>query len=267
MKYLVFLLAAIACAPVKSQPQFVGIDVNTGHHTFVQNTFHDDFESGSLSSAWTVLDRPDEAPGAVCFIPSRSVVSGGTLNLTAAVDSSCASHNYTSGQVMWTTFNYLYGKFTARVKFPGGSGPWPAVWLLGANCQDYYARTPDNVGRCVWPDDANDSAEIDIAEPLFSDHTHVNQQVHMTGSGDPGCNPSTADVSAGYHTYGLDWTATSLIWTIDGSTTCTITDSAAIPHHPMFMILDVAVGGCCGGTVIDATFPQTMSIDDVRVSQ
>lgn len=266
MRTIIWALMLLACTPNRPAGK-VGIDVTTGQSKFVQNTFHDDFEAGSLSSAWTVLNRPDEAPNPVCFTPSRAAVSSGTLNLTLAVDSSCNGYSYTSSTVIWSSFNYLYGKFTARVKFPGGSGPWPAVWLLGANCQDYYPRTPDNIGKCVWPDDSADSAEIDIAEPLFSDHTHVNQQVHMTGTGDPGCNPSTSDISAGYHTYGLDWTASSLVWTIDGTATCTISDSSKIPHHAMFLLFDVTTGGCCSGPIVDGTLPQTMFIDDVRVSQ
>ena len=83
-------------------------------------------------------------------------------------------------------------------------------------------------------------------------------------SGNPGCSATTSDVSANWHTYSLIWAAGSLTWQIDGSTTCTVT--SAVPSHPMFLLINTAMGGIGGGTINPSTLPQSSSIDYVRVS-
>lgn len=55
---------------------------------------------------------------------------------------------------------------------------------------------------------------------------------------------STVNVSdtAGFHTYGLLWTQDELVWTYDGVKVA----EAATPsdmHCPMYMLVDLAIGG------------------------
>src|SRR5262245_65878044 len=107
-----------------------------------------------------------------------------------------------------------------RAKEPAGQGPWPSIWLLGSNCQASNIIDANNVPPCHWPDPGSD--EIDIAEFLGSDYTSVNQQLHRTGSGDPGCHPSLTDASQNWHVYSLVWEVGRLQWLIDGSVTCTV---------------------------------------------
>ena len=53
--------------------------------------------------------------------------------------------------------------------------------------------------------------------------------------------------------------------TVDGGAqSCTI--SSNVPTTPMFLIMNVAVGGFGGGTVNNSTLPQTMYIDYVKVN-
>jgi beta-glucanase (GH16 family) len=92
----------------------------------------------------------------------------------------------------------------------------------------------------------------------------VNQQVH-TASGKPGCSSSISDASQNFHTYRLVWSKDSLVWSVDGKTTCTITQS--VPTTPMFLLLNTAVGGIGGGAVDAATLPQTSYVDEVTVWQ
>ena len=51
----------------------------------------------------------------------------------------------------------------------------------------------------------------------------------------------------------------------NGAQTCTI--SSNVPSTPMFLIMNVAVGGFGGGTVNNSTLPQTMYVDYVKVTQ
>jgi beta-glucanase (GH16 family) len=163
--------------------------------------------------------------------------------------------------VQWRDFNFLYGTLEIRAKAAGGKGTWPALWLLGANCQQTNITDPRNVAPCRWPEPGSD--EIDVTEIMGGNLTSVNQRVHSAANS-PGCSAHTTDVSQNWHTYGLVWRAGSVTWKIDGLTTCEIT--TGVPSHPMFLLMNTAIGGVGGGTVNDATLPQTHSIDYVRVS-
>src|SRR6185503_16176770 len=143
----------------------------------------------------------------------------------------------------------------------GGQGPWPLIWFLGANCQATNVISADNSPPCSWPDPGSD--EIDFVEVLGGSTTAINQQIHSNGHND-GCTGGVADTRV-YHTYQMIWSAGSLVWKIDGSTTCTV--SANVPSTPMFLLLSVALGGVGGGSINNGTLPQTMTVDYVRVTQ
>ncbi|GEM_PF-4284246 len=227
--------------------------------------FDEEFNGTSLdSSTWIALNRPGDSSNgeAQCYLPSNAAVADGSLVLTSKVDGSCAGYSYTSAMVQWKSFNFLYGTIEIRAKEAGGQGTWPALWLLGADCQQANITTADNVGTCNWP--APGSDEIDIAEIKGGNLTTVNQNLISNGTNTT-CAPTTSDVSQNWHTYDLIWQPGSLTWQIDGQTTCTMTQ--AVPAHPMFLLLNTALGGNGGGQIDASTLPQTHSIDYVRVYQ
>ena len=208
------------------------------------------------------LDRPGDASNQElqCYRPANAAVTGGNLVTTTKVDGSCSGHRYTSAMVQWRQFAFTYGTLEFRARMAGGTGTWPAVWMLGSNCQQSNITTPDNVGTCHWPEPGSD--EIDVTEVFGGSTTTVNQGLIST-AGNDGCRPEVSDVSADWHTYQLVWAPGSLTWTIDGTTTCTVT--SGVPSTPMFVMINTAVGGVGGGTVDDATLPQQNLIDYVRV--
>ena len=229
-------------------------------------TFDDEFNGAALdTSAWVALSRPgDRGNNEIgCYRPSNVAMSGGALVLTTRVDSSCSGCRYTSAMVQWRTFSFLYGTIEIRAREAGGRGTWPALWLLGADCQQTNITTPDNVGTCNWP--APGSDEVDIAETKGGNLTLVNEWL-ISNAGIKGCQAPASDVSSNWHTYSLVWQPGSLIWRIDGTVTCSL-QTADVPSRPMFLIINTAVGGNGGGAVDDRTLPQTHSIDYVRVSQ
>ena len=162
----------------------------------------------------------------------------------------------------WASFNFLYGTIEVRAKMAAGRGPWPAVWLLGADCQASNIISANNQMGCNWPQPGSD--EIDVAEIIGGHLTSVWQNVISGGSGFQTCIAPAADVSENWHTYALEWAPGSLIWKIDGTPTCTFTEN--IPSTPMFLMLNIAVGGN-GGPVDDSTLPQSMFVDYVKVVQ
>jgi beta-glucanase (GH16 family) len=221
-----------------------------------------------VNGQWLAFNRAG-APNThlQCFTPKNVSVSGGNLVITTKLETAtCSSfdiaqgaHSYTSGFVSMRNFNFLYGTIEFRAKFGGGSGTgaWPVVWMYDAPCQ---ASDPTGTeGPCV-------GQEIDIAEILNGDFTHVNQQVHLDDfKYNDGCTASTTDVSQNFHVYQLIWSQGTLVFKIDGVTTCTINKSY-IPNVPMYIKIDNFVGDS-GGPVKDSSLPWTTLVDYVRVTQ
>jgi beta-glucanase (GH16 family) len=161
--------------------------------------------------------------------------------------------------VQWRSYRLLYGTIEIRARMAGGRGTWPALWLLGANCQETNVRSADNTPPCDWPNPGSD--EIDIAEILHGHLAGVNQQIH-TSTSNAGCAATTSDVSRNWHIYTLVWRPEALVWGIDGMTTCTV--SSSIPSHPMFLIINTAIGGVGSGPLDESSLPQLLSVDYVR---
>ncbi|HEY3181855.1 MAG TPA: glycoside hydrolase family 16 protein [Gaiellaceae bacterium] len=149
-------------------------------------------------------------------------------------------------------FTFTYGFAEARVRVPRGTGLWPAFWLLPAS----YASRP----------------EIDVME-ILGDSTDVNHMhVHYLEpdgtKGDAGADWRGPDFAAGWHTFGVDWEPGEIVWYVDGVERWRVTDPAAIPSEPMYVLANLAVGGDWPGSP-DATtpFPSSYDIDYVRVWQ
>jgi beta-glucanase (GH16 family) len=73
------------------------------------------------------------------------------------------------------------------------------------------------------------------------------------------------DLSAGYHTYGLDSQPTVVTWYFDGTPIKVFTDASAIPQKPMYIMLNLAILGWISFPNKKTPFPATMSVDYLRV--
>ena len=231
--------------------------------------FYDDFQTDTeLSSQWFALDvYSDVNSEAECYKPSQvAIVPGTGLVETAIVQSvSCNGHTlpYTSGAiVMAPPFTFLYGTVEFKAKVAGCTGCWPAIWMLGHLCQP-SAPTIYNANTCDWPNPGAD--EIDITELLDSNFTSVNQQIHTAGS-NAGGRAATTDTSKNFHVYDLVWSPGTLVWKIDGVITQTVTNSF-VPSHPMYLIINLAMGGSGGGGVNNSTLPSSTVVEYVKVTQ
>jgi len=221
-----------------------------------------------LDSKWIAYSRAGaENSSLPCFTPNNVAISGGNLVLTTKIETAActsidlpqATHKYTSAFVAMRTFNFLYGTVEVRAKFGGGmnSGSWPAIWFLDASCQ-----ASDPTGT----DDHCTGQEIDMTEILDGNFRQVNQQIHIDNfKHNDGCKAQAADTSQDFHTYQMDWSAGSLIFKIDGRTTCTLR-SKYVPSAPIYLKFSAYVGGY-GGPVKDNTLPWTSLIDYVKISQ
>jgi beta-glucanase (GH16 family) len=170
---------------------------------------------------------------------------------------------YTSARLLTKgKFTQRYGRIEARLKVPFGQGIWPAFWMLGAD-----------VDTVSWPG----CGEIDIMENVGREPFTTHSSLH--GPGYSGGSPLTAVYTLpggarfadDFHTFAVEWEPAAIRFFVDGNLfqTRTPADAAGkrwVFDHPFFIILNVAVGGGFPGNPDDTTtFPQTMTVDYVRV--
>ncbi|HEY2584656.1 MAG TPA: glycoside hydrolase family 16 protein, partial [Tepidisphaeraceae bacterium] len=134
------------------------------------------------------------------------------------------------------------------IQVPAGAGLWPAFWMLPASHQD-------------------DNGEIDIMEMYDTDPTAVYGTVHRLGAQQQHSDAAGTNLSAGWHTFAVDWEPDHITWYLDGTAYATTTSQSLIPTEAMFPIFDLAVGGHNNAPNASTPFPATMNVDYVRIWQ
>lgn len=170
---------------------------------------------------------------------------------------------YTSARLLSANkAEFAYGRIESRIQVPPGEdGLWPAFWSLGTD-----------INRVGWPQ----TGEIDIMEYVSRIPDEVFGTIHgpgYAGGESFGNIQNIPDVADEYHTYAIEWQPDLINWYVDGSLFHTATPADVAPNEwvfndPVFLLLNMAIGGNFGGAVSDQlTFPQAMKIDYVRVYQ
>jgi beta-glucanase (GH16 family) len=248
--------------------------------------FFDDFVGASLSTAWTVISRHGEyaQQETECNTPQQLNVADGLLTITTAagpltcgdfqidgtVRHAPSSWPYVTGDLQWRSLKFTYGTVTVRAKFPAqGTVLWPAIWLLGSNCQNTNPFTAD-VGYDTCPEIGSaDYAEIDMVECDLNNWCQLAlANLANTGSGGTSFPTCGYPVDTNFHTFTLTWTPNAVAVVMDGQPTgCSYTSPAwTIPSTPMFLIIQTQTGGS-GGAPNDALLPASLQIDFVQVTQ
>ncbi len=192
------------------------------------------------------------------YSPANLSILNGMLAITArkqTVDVNGTPYNYTSGLAETGGdqygypyhFAFQYGYMEARIKIPAGQGLWPAFWL--------------------WPANYQDPPEIDNMEILGEQPQTTYMTYHFPGGGSWQQKYTGVNFSSNFHIFACKWTPTDLTWYIDGVEVASYTDAALVPHQPMYLILNLAVGGDWPGPVSDSVLPATMLVDWVKVYQ
>ena len=199
----------------------------------------------------------------------NAVVANGMLTITARQET-YGDAPYTSARLQTSNKQvFTYGKFAIRAKLPYSQAMWPAFWMLGANSSSFNLYG----GTVAWPG----CGEIDIMEMIggladgSGDYT-THGTLHYLNSAGRNPAPSYAyryptRLSDDFHVYEVVWTPHSFTWKLDGVAYGTkIVDPDMVAFgRPMFILLNLAVGGAWGGWVDGSTvFPQTYVIDYVR---
>jgi beta-glucanase (GH16 family) len=192
--------------------------------------------------------------------PENIAVSNGTLKLKGLAESYAGS-NYTSGRID-TRYkaDHTYGKIEGRMKIPAGQGLWPAFWMLPTDG--------------LWPA----GGEIDIMEILGQTTNKNYGTCHYAVNGVQASMgsyyiPPTGNFADGFHTYTVEWTASTISWKVDGvqyySVTKTQVGTANWPFNkPFYVVLNLAIGGNWPGSPNAQTvFPANMEVDWVKIYQ
>ncbi|QUD89133.1 Ig-like domain-containing protein [Phenylobacterium montanum] len=178
-------------------------------------------------------------------------ISNGVLTITASqtpTQDLAALNNFKYISGLLTTqksFTQIYGYFEIKAELPSGQGVWPAFWLLPADGS--------------WP------PELDVMEQIggknvYETSHYVNSSGTVTATGFSSYVPGN---STGFHTYGVLWTPTTLAWYVDGVEVATTATPSGM-NKPMYMLVNLAIGGNWPGNAPSSFASAQMQVDYVR---
>jgi beta-glucanase (GH16 family) len=161
--------------------------------------------------------------------------------------------------------NFRYGYFEARLKWPAARGAWPAFWLSSSY---HYER-----GTCPYR-----NSELDIFEGQGDEPSTYYGTLHYNTGGVCGVGdqsrPATrwhdvGNMTTGFHTYAVLWTATEVVWYFDDREIQRTTPWADSTDQLMYIIIGMEACGWDSSNACGASTPDELhtEIDWVRVWQ
>ncbi|MFC3093332.1 glycoside hydrolase family 16 protein [Alteromonas sediminis] len=159
---------------------------------------------------------------------------------------------------------FLYGRVEARLRFLElKGGTWPAFWML----ENRIAEQPikgdnDNV---PWPNPG--AGEIDVWEWYANNGDRYITNFFNAAScgGERRINyPGGAPDVMSFNTYAIEWDADNISFFMN-DTVVAEHDLSACPQYeePMFVLLNVAIGGNLGGQIAPDLDTATLEVDYV----
>ncbi|MFT6987614.1 MAG: beta-glucanase (GH16 family) [Psychromonas sp.] len=246
----------------------------------------DPFEGTGVNwDNWTAQTQANYNNEVQCYTDDDSSVnknfdvSDGTLKIIARKHNNhCPglggkSKSWTSGRLnSKDKSEFLYGRIESRIKFHNlEGGSWPAFWML----ENRIAEQPikgdgDKIG---WPNAG--AGEIDVWEWFsnkpdtyitnFFNRTSKNSQrktacgslvLHNYAAG-------AADVQ-NWHTYAIQWSEDNISFYMDDTLVASQNMGNCKQYkEPMFVLLNVAMGGNLGGRIDRRLKKATMEVDYV----
>lgn len=241
-------------------------------------TWIDKFDGSSVNwDNWTAQIQANYNNEVQCYTDDETSdqrnyeVSDGTLKITARKQNiSCpglgnTNRSWTSGRLnSKDKSEFLYGRIEARIRFSNlDGGTWPAFWML----ENRIAQAPlkgDN-DTAKWPNPG--AGEIDVWE-WFSNEgdTYITNFFNAGSCGKevrvsyPGGAPDVLS----FHAYAIEWTADNIKFFFNDAVVAEqdLTNCAQY-EEPMFILLNVAMGGNLGGTIDPQLISATMEVDYV----
>ncbi|MGO4294400.1 carbohydrate-binding protein [Chitinophaga sp. RAB17] len=192
-------------------------------------------------------------------------VRNGRLVITGKKDfpTGNSAEPWSSGRLITQgKFDFLYGKVEVRAKLPRAHGSWPAIWLM-----------PTSSVYGGWPK----SGELDVMEHVGNNFGTVLSTIHTqnhnwTNGGGVSNSKKLMDADTVYHVYAMEWAPDTIRFIYDSTQILSYanphTDWKDWPFDQKFhLILNLAIGGGMGGSIVDADWPDSMSVDYARIYQ
>lgn len=198
-------------------------------------------------------------------------VSNGTLKITSRrQDIECPGQggrqrDWTSGRLnSKDKGEFLYGRVEARLRFLElKGGTWPAFWMLENRISEYpIAGDDDDVS---WPRPG--AGEIDVWEWYANSPDRYITNFFNVGS----CGSEIRAPYAGgapdvmeFRRYAIEWTADNIKFFMDDTVVAEhdLTECSQY-EEPMFVLLNVAMGGTLGGAIDPTLDTATLEVDYV----
>jgi beta-glucanase (GH16 family) len=228
-----------------------------------QLVWYDEFDGKSLSDAWTRIPRYPNPPEWNKFMSSDDrlyKVKGGKLTLYGRVNDFLpddTAHVLTGGVFTEHKVYFQRGRIDIRLKMDDASGAWPAAWLL-PDGQWPYGGEIDIMERLNYDDFAH--------QTIHSAHTEYEKEKRKTQE-----SHATASIRKGdWNVYSVELYEDSVCFLINDKLTFTYRKE---PEHgpkqfpydrPMFLLLDMQLGGHWVGQVKPEELPYRYQIDYVR---
>jgi beta-glucanase (GH16 family) len=223
-----------------------------GYH----EVFRDDFNTLDRS-VWDNHIWYDDPP-VTSWSGFQTVDSSGILHLRTArtflypgCSSNCYPINTLTTQSSGRT--WTQGYFEARMRWTGGAGAWPGFWLFSyrhATNPSWPSLNP-YCSQNALPSALCYSAELDVFEGQGTEPQSFYGTIHRNSSNDYGVSdrqnsnnwqPGGVDLTSGFHTYGMLWTASTISWYLDGRLLMSAPNYDST-NQPMFLLLQMWVGG------------------------
>ena len=241
----------------------LGLSAICGAPNGWQLAWHDDFDSTQLDTAvwsrcerrksdWNLYmsNRPD-----LVEVRDGNLVLSGVVNNDPQADSAAY---LTGGVCTKNKKSFAPGRMEVRARFTSAQGAWPAIWMLPFDT------------RIKWPD----GGELDLMERLNYDAS-VHQTVHSYFTYTLGIKqpPSTRQTPINpdeYNVYAVEVDSAKVTFFVNDVPTLVyprINGGALgqFPYtNPMYLILDMQLGGNWAGRVNESTLPARMFVDWVR---
>lgn len=195
------------------------------------------------------------------YLPGQVQVRDGILRLTAEMRQVTGEGGklfpYVSGMVSTgppvhqgdAKLAFTYGTVEVRFRAPLGAGLWPAIWMLPASEES--------------------KPEIDMFEAVGQRPNQARMYFHPKV--DPVLNVSRHVIEfppgvdlADTHTVRLEWSPGHMDFYFDHEKVWEVTGDQ-VPNEPMYLVMNLAVGGVFGGPPDPAAFPATFEIDYARI--
>ncbi len=250
-----------------------------------QTEWIDTFDGSSVDwSNWTAQTQANYNAEIQCYTDDDSTVSqnylvaGGTLTIIARRQPStfnCATITFGNPMKQWTSgrlnskdkAEFQYGRLEARIRMlDTGGGSWPAFWMLENRIAEQpIAGDGDNVN---WPNPG--AGEIDVWEWTSNDPDRYITNFYNNSAGCISGNAEFYDYPNGvvdvqqWNDYAIEWDANEARFYINDTLVRTQNLAACGQYQePMFVLINVAIGGTLGGAVAPTLTQARMEVDYV----